>query len=298
MNGTIGVESQVGVGSTFWFTMPFEITDKLNQEKSSRKQRMLSGTIPPAKARVLVAEDHPMNQMLMTKLLNRFGILSFEMVENGEIALQRYKESSWDVILMDCHMPEKNGYDTTIDIRKIENATRTHVPIIAMTANAMIGDKEKCMRVGMDEYISKPINIDELKEVLGQWIAFPDLAKNEKEETPADETASVDLSILKTFSEGDTELEKKFIGIFVVQSDKNIKTLAENRANADTKPWHDAAHMFKGGSSSIGANQLAALCNQAEHFEGTAEEKVALFEKIDSEYARVQAHLKKIGYLA
>lgn len=298
MNGTIGVESEVGIGSTFWFTVPFEITDKLNEEKSTRKKRMLSGTIPPDKARVLVAEDHPMNQMLMTKLLNRFGITSFEMVENGALALRRYQEAPWDVILMDCHMPEKNGYDTTIDIRKIEAATKAHVPIVAMTANAMIGDKEKCMRVGMDEYISKPINIDELKEVLGQWIAFPDLAKNEKDEKPAGADASVDLSILKTFSEGDIDLEKKFIGIFIEQSNKNIKTLAENRANADTKPWHDAAHMFKGGSSSIGANTLAALCNQAEHFEGTMQEKAALFEKIESEYIRVQAHLKKTGYLA
>jgi two-component system, sensor histidine kinase and response regulator len=74
--------------------------------------------------------------------------------------------------LMDCHMPEKNGYDTTIEIRQFEQKLHRHTPIIAMTANAMIGDKEKCFSCGMDEYLSKPINIDELKDVLGQWIAF------------------------------------------------------------------------------------------------------------------------------
>ena len=73
---------------------------------------------------------------------------------------------------MDCHMPELNGYDTTISIRHAEQGTLAHVPIVAMTANAMMSDEDKCLRCGMDDYISKPIDIDELKEVLGQWMRF------------------------------------------------------------------------------------------------------------------------------
>ena len=172
MGGMIGVESEVGRGSTFAFTLPFEITDKISEEKYVQKNKRIEGSTPPDQARVLVAEDQKLNQILIKKLLERFGVGYFEVVNNGVEVLQRYKDASWDAILMDCHMPEKNGYDATIDIRTLEKETGKHVPIIAMTANAMAGDRDECFQCGMDEYTSKPINIEELKAILGQWINF------------------------------------------------------------------------------------------------------------------------------
>jgi signal transduction histidine kinase/CheY-like chemotaxis protein len=170
--GKVGVESRPGEGSIFWFTVPYEITDALGGAKETRKQKAARGTLPPSDARILVAEDHPMNQIMMRKLMERFGVGFYEIVDNGAAAVTRCAEGKWDLVLMDCHMPEKNGYDATHDIREAEKQTGVHVPIIAMTANAMVGDREKCLQCGMDEYISKPIVIEELKDVLSQWLAF------------------------------------------------------------------------------------------------------------------------------
>ncbi|MDE2029193.1 MAG: response regulator [Alphaproteobacteria bacterium] len=299
MGGTIGVESEVGVGSTFWFTIVFETTDQVTKEKQIRKKKMLSGSILPERVRILVAEDHPMNQMLITKLLKKFGVSSFEIAGNGAEALKRYQEAPWDVVLMDCFMPEKNGYETTKEIRALEKGTDKHVPIVAMTANAMVGEKEKCLRYGMDEYISKPIGMDELKEILGQWIRFDDLAKTEEADMPElAEGAPLDLSQLRSFSEGDVEMEKELTRVFTEQSDKNLKTLADALTSGDMKAWQDAGHMFKGGALGIGAVKLAEFCSAAQHFDGTPQDQAALFEKINREYARVKEHLQKIGLLS
>ncbi len=301
MGGTIDVASEVGHGSTFWFSIPFEVTDKLHEEHPIGQEKTMCGIVFSQKARVLVAEDHPMNQLLIKRLLNNFGIGFFEIVNNGSDALKAYQERGpWTAIFMDCHMPEMNGYDATAEIRKIEKSTNAHVPIVAMTANAMVGDKEKCLHAGMDEYISKPINIEELKEVLSQWITFYTGSSIDKLGEPmSNDTPPVDLTMLRTLTGGDSEIEKELMKTFVEQSDKNLETLkANDNADGENKPWTEAAHMLKGGSGSIGAEELRQLCSTAQLYKGDSAGRLSLFQKIDKEYARVKEHLKKEGLLS
>lgn len=296
MGGTIGVTSEPYVGSTFWFTIPYIITDHLNEEKYAEVQKLGSGIIAPDQVRILVAEDHPMNQILITKILQRFGIVAFEIVDNGVDALVRYHKAPWDIILMDCHMPKKNGYDTTTDIREHERNTPAHIPIVAMTANAMAGEREKCLLLGMDAYISKPIDFDAFKAVLSQWIKFPIQKPNEITNEPIPE-APLDLSVLREFTEGDHELECQLIDAFVIQSDLNLAILAENCTAIAPKIWVEPAHMMKGGAASMGAKKLSELCHQAQIFAGTWQEQTMLFQHIDAEYKRVKGFLRESGLL-
>lgn len=299
MGGAISVESEEGIGSTFSFAIPFETTDKLHQDKQMRRRKMLEGTILPQKARILVAEDHPMNQELIIRLLEYFGIGTFEVVGTGTDVLKRHGEESWDIILMDCHMPEKNGYDTTTAIREVEKGTGRRIPIVAMTANAMVGDKEKCLRYGMDEYIRKPVSFEELKEVLGQWVRFDDLTITGGDgESNSHADPSLDLSLMRDFARGDHERERKFARLFVEESDKNIQDMTGYFENNNVAMWSEAAHTLKGGAAGMGANRLADMCEEAQHFKGEAEALIELHEEICVEYKQVKAKLEQSGLLS
>jgi len=168
MRGRLGVESEEGKGSSFWTEISFEIPDDIEIEKTSEKK---SADVEKLEGNILLVEDNPVNQIVARKMLEKAG-LNYEVVNNGEEALNRLKQPhDFNLILMDCQMPIMDGYEATQALRDFEEKnTIDRLTVIAMTANAMEGDKDKCLAAGMDDYISKPVNQQNLKKKLAKWL--------------------------------------------------------------------------------------------------------------------------------
>jgi PAS domain S-box-containing protein len=300
MKGKIGVESIVDKGSNFWFKIPFEITDKTydHQElsiKSERRKRNRNDDTPlifAKNARLLVAEDHLLNQAFIGRLLQRMGIGHYDIVENGVLTVERFEKENYDLILMDCHMPEKNGYEATKDIRKSSKDKPKMIPIIALTADAMTGTREKCLASGMNEYVAKPIDADELRHILEEWIIFEEQENNKTTDKKGEKTVpSIDMNLLKEYAETPEDI-KNFIGIFLKESDKGITTIAEYCIDGDCKEWVESAHKLKGGSGMIGAKKLHHLCSQAQEMSNvSANDRHQKLQEIQHEYSVVKNEL-------
>jgi PAS domain S-box-containing protein len=175
MGGRMGVVSQVGEGSTFWFEVSLPACDapahvRLEHQLRAAEQTPLTGL------RVLVAEDNFVNQKVIRRTLEKWGV-EVQIANNGREALEWLSREPFHLVLMDCQMPEMDGYEATRRIRAYEQPRGLHMPVIALTANALSGDREKCLECGMDDYLTKPVNPDLLWEKLVQW-GMPRLEQN------------------------------------------------------------------------------------------------------------------------
>jgi CheY-like chemotaxis protein len=166
MGGGIGLRSEEGQGSTFFFTVPLELAnaDVTGHHSGSEP----SANQPPAAAqrlRILLAEDNAVNQKLAALLLRREGH-DVTVVGDGNEAVRAVAQGSFDVVLMDLQMPEMDGFEATTAIRGAEQGTGRHLRIVALTAHAMKDDRDKCMKAGMDDYLTKPIDPNRLRSAL------------------------------------------------------------------------------------------------------------------------------------
>jgi PAS domain S-box-containing protein len=190
MGGEIGVISTFGQGATFWFTLPLLTTDSAKAIKPPRfvdsqlldpsKEQSAQVAAPspetPATARhLLLAEDNLVNQRVASLQIAKLGY-TLDIVDNGQLAVQAVARSlsgagpSYAAVLMDCQSPVMDGFEATSAIRKTQAGGPNRLPIIAMTANAIQGDRERCLAAGMDDYLSKPIQPEQLRRVLEQWV--------------------------------------------------------------------------------------------------------------------------------
>jgi CheY-like chemotaxis protein/HPt (histidine-containing phosphotransfer) domain-containing protein len=222
-------------------------------------------------------------------------------MKSGQEAIEHYKKHQGTaLILMDYHMPELNGIETTKLIRKIEKKNKLdNVPIIAVTADAMKNTSEKCLRAGMDDYITKPVLKTQLIDKIKKHI-------KKAESTPMQETdwetdpnltlsGPVDLAHLRDFTEGNVEDEKEFFGIFIEQAEATFDALEISLKEKNNNEWQKAAHKLKGASANLGAKALAKLCHEAETISGkNSSNKKEVLDNISKELARVKAFILEV----
>ncbi|PWI32993.1 hypothetical protein DI392_11805 [Vibrio albus] len=222
---------------------------------------------------ILVAEDNVVNQEVIKRQLNLLGYVA-EIAENGEVALNKMQQRSYGLLLTDCHMPRMDGFELTSRIRDQELHEETHLPVIAITANAMQGESQRCMLAGMDGYLAKPVELTKLKETLARWLPLMDEpVKGERSELPSDSetlniseqsSSVIDHQLMSRYLGDDKKIQHYFLHKF---TEDNQQVMASVAAHIEQKNWRQVAemmHKLKSSSKAIGAMALSELCIQLE----------------------------------
>lgn len=275
MGGSLTVESELGKGARFTFVIPLDETCCHIPESKNPLEGMPATDF--SRSRVLVVDDHPINLLFARKLLQKFGVGTIDTAGDGGDALKMLEKGRYDIVITDCQMPEMDGYKLSHIIREREQGGDTHMPIIAMTANAYASDRDKCLEAGMDDYISKPINESHLRMALSRWTGSPmkdeaclpltlplDRKMEEAQNTEEFLSAPVDMEHLRQYLTGDPEEEQEIIAMFNELTAQTVSELRELVGDDAAAEWKKAAHRLKGSAANFGANALAEVCSNAE----------------------------------
>ena len=333
MGGEIGVESEAGRGSTFWFTMRLRVAVGTDEHRTGWRQRPayvetigyplvraeepVTASTPlapdPRSVRILLVEDHPINQRVTVRMLERLGYAS-DIAENGLEAIEALQRRTYTAILMDCQMPEMDGYAATRELRRLEQAGtlpggHNRTPVIAMTASAMAGDREQCLASGMDDYLTKPASATALRSTLYRWISTDTIQQGERPGgTRSMNDHSAGLAALPLLDEaaisalrdpelgGDPEFLVEVVEAFLDDSPARIEALRTGLACGDAETLGRAAHSLKGSSGNFGAMRMQTLCAQIDQLSRAGDVDTArpLVAQLEVEYRLVVDRLQEL----
>ena len=284
MDGSTGFESVEHQGSVFWFTARFTVGDQSHVQEPEQSTETKPGAQPytdynSLKIRILMVEDNHTNQQVATAVLKKLDINNLEFAGNGLEALNILSSNNFDLILMDCQMPEMDGFEASQKIRQGQaGKAAQNTPIIAMTAYAMAGDREKCLQAGMDDYLTKPINPDLLRKTIDRHLTLTGAHEKEAQQTgpaeaqsqnlyPAqgiDASAILDESRLMDRVGHDCELISEILDIAGKELPVRAEQLSAAMREKNLESIARIAHNIKGTAANISALRLQKVAHDME----------------------------------
>jgi CheY-like chemotaxis protein/HPt (histidine-containing phosphotransfer) domain-containing protein len=208
--------------------------------------------------RILLVEDDPTNQEVALRSLQHLGYTAVEVVEDGRQALAALAARDFDLVLMDCHLPQLDGYQASREIRNRASAVRNHaVPIVALTAAAMEGDRQKCLAAGMNAYLAKPLRFDALRQAIEQWAGSgPAVQPSAAPVAGAADAKPFDSAEFTESVMGSEDLARRIIRGFVDDMPRQIARLAEAVSDGDAGKVTLLAHSIKGAAASVSSHEM------------------------------------------
>ncbi|MBI2837963.1 MAG: transporter substrate-binding domain-containing protein [Acidobacteria bacterium] len=299
MGGEVGVKSDVGKGSAFWFTLKLEPAE--DTEPVQVATAWSEESVPSGRARILIAEDNAINQLVLVKTLESLGH-AVTVAETGRQAVEACKRAEYDAVLMDCQMPGMDGYAATAEIRKREvSAGSRRIPIIALTASALSGYRERCIEAGMDDYLAKPFSPEALEMVLRQWvpatIAPLQAVVADKIASDAD-VPRLDRSVLsKLLAISSPGFVEDLVSRFLEKVPASLDSMRDAHGRSDLQAVVQTAHSLRGSCGLIGARRMMDLYAQVEERGGEGDGAAAdrLIAEIELELGEVREELQDLG---
>jgi CheY-like chemotaxis protein len=261
-------------------------------------------------ANILVAEDNPVNQQVAIEILKTLGC-NVDIAEDGRKAIEMHERGTYDMIFMDCRMPNMDGYEATQEIRCRETQGQ-HVPIIAMTAHALKGDRERCLAAGMDDYVAKPVSPDIVMNAVVRWfkgepepvktgpavIETPAIPESASQETTEAEAPLLDRAKAMDVTGGNTRILGRVTQVYLASMPEEVAKLADAIKNGRKEEAHRLAHSIKSASASLGGMRVSQLAFKMEMAakESNIEKAREILQPFETEFARFRTVLQEINW--
>lgn len=310
MGGAIEVDSTPGEGATFIVSLALPAGEMVSTaipktaaaaapaDKPTLTVPALGQTAagkPKLRGRVLLVEDNESNLIVARGHLEKMGV-RVSVATDGDQALEMIASHSFDVVLMDCNMPVRDGFSATVELRLREKDTDRHLPVIALTANAMPGDRERCLEAGMDAYLVKPYTGDDLYAALAEWL--PVERRTALQDSDAGATGALDpgaFRAIQSLAPSDPEgLIRQVIEAYLRAAEREWKRLEQGAADGDSVVLASAAHSLKSSSHNVGAVVVGRLSAELEHHarSGRLEDALAVLPTLRDEWGNARKALQ------